>query len=1624
VSSVLRGITSRAWVVTIQAKDQVINVARRITGALASPLGMLGAGAGAYGIGKLTVGAAAQFEGYTASMEHWLKGNKTLAQETMKWAEKFSDVTPFTPEELFPGVARAVNIEKGMVEPAKRLVALSGEMAATQPGKTVLDAMEALADAKQGEFERMKEFGMKISQEEFRRLGGWKGFLKETESIFAGAMARFAKTSLGLLSTIIGKIKGLFRAAGFGMLEAIKPRLEKIVDWFDRNESAVERWKNNLARLGKEAFDKMFSWGEKALGKIEKRLSSPTLKNADWGTKLVAILDEAADIALPKAGEVGIKLGFELGKGLGSGIVKAAAEDPILRAILGAWIGSKVPGSIQVKLIVAGGIMAAPMVVKTTEAIGKKTPGTEYYTEQKVKEYTEAKAMPTIKGGEIRARKETFGERIKKNIGYAKGGILTRPHLGMVAEAGPEAVIPLSTQMRGRALKLWQQTGEILGTNKISSINTNIQNTAIGFESFDKGHGIAVKSIYKNYESRLKKATTLMEMEKIRETAHEAINLASKYRYIAKAFSRVALPLSLLTPVINIASTSDKKQAIINEVGQILGSAAAGVISPFTAMSGAIVGAGLSMFGGQAIARNLYNKRIAKHAEGGILTHPHLGLVAEAGPEAIIPLSPDKRSRAVNLFKQTADMLGFSKIRNIISLDANKEIRSQLFGDSKAIEFTNLLSARSKMAKTGATSLKSKFDISLNVPEIKAVKQVGEKIKTGTFEKEKVTVVTNKLREMTFGESSFFTSKLIDNIKNRIEKTSARNLYNKRIAKHAEGGFFIRPHLGLVAEAGPEAIIPLSAGKRSQAINLFQKVADILGLDRMGDLMTLEKGKTIQGLSEGTNIKNAFVYPVSAKLETATAKIVPLKPEFDIFTSVPEVGAVRQIGKKIKTNITEKINIMTEKLKEVITGASSFATKLVSSTKIIIEKTQQSMGAGFSGVISGPKELMPLAQSIAAHYGLPPTLLAAVIQAESSWNPRAISPIGAIGLTQVMPNTARAMGYNPAELARSPALQIEAGAKYLSQMLLRFKSIPLAVAAYNAGPGAVEKYRGIPPYKETRAYVNRVMSMFAKHEAGGVFTKPHLGLVAEAGMEAIIPLSSRRRTRAMDLWQRAGIILGAIPAVPELSSRATINPILEAISRIPGVVGKAVLKPEKILPKIPELIDKAVINQAPKRLPISPNLAGKVVINPALRAVSKLPSLISSISQLPFNLGREQLQIVEHATGGILTRPHLGLIAEAGPEVVIPLSSRMRTQATDLWQKVGVVLGATPKLPELAERAVISPVINTVSKLPELAKRTIYQANVTAPRLPEIKAHTLGGILTRPHLGMVAEAGPEAIIPLSARMRRHAIDIWKKTGEQLGVKKYNPEKDWDTVPFAKQFTEISKKAKSQQKQSFEITSLSKNVFKTSHNLAKVFSDMTMGFLGSVGGVVAGNVTNWIAAAMRITGVPVSWLAGLQKLVKAESGGNPTARNVIAVGGEHATGLLQTLPSTFRAYSQAGMTNIYNPIHNTVAAIKYIQSRYGSVYNTPLFHSGGKYVGYASGGIVNKPTLGLVGEAGPEAIIPLSSARKDFASNKNINVSVNGITVNMAGNEIDEEELAMKIGWQITKQIKKVLRNTA
>lgn len=144
----------------------------------------------------------------------------------------------------------------------------------------------------------------------------------------------------------------------------------------------------------------------------------------------------------------------------------------------------------------------------------------------------------------------------------------------------------------------------------------------------------------------------------------------------------------------------------------------------------------------------------------------------------------------------------------------------------------------------------------------------------------------------------------------------------------------------------------------------------------------------------------------------------------------------------------------------------SFATEL---DKAMSMESRGAVGLNISG------DTNSLIKEAAARYQVDPRLVAAVAQTESGGNQEAVSPAGAVGVMQLMPETAAGLGVNPYDKRQN----IEGGAKYLRQMMDTFGGdVQKAVAAYNAGPQAVKEYNGIPPYRETQDYVNKVLDIY------------------------------------------------------------------------------------------------------------------------------------------------------------------------------------------------------------------------------------------------------------------------------------------------------------------------------------------------------------------------------------------------------------------------------------------------------------------------------------------------------------------------------------------------------------------
>lgn len=195
----------------------------------------------------------------------------------------------------------------------------------------------------------------------------------------------------------------------------------------------------------------------------------------------------------------------------------------------------------------------------------------------------------------------------------------------------------------------------------------------------------------------------------------------------------------------------------------------------------------------------------------------------------------------------------------------------------------------------------------------------------------------------------------------------------------------------------------------------------------------------------------------------------------------------------LSTNIAKKMGLTPNGSEK----GAGFQAALDEAVKRQDLKAQQRADGGKAGerplAQSGkaPGELLPAAEAngyapvinaAAQRNGVDPKLVNAVAAVESGYDPEAISPAGAVGIMQLMPETAAWLGVNPYD----PVSNIEGGAKLLGSQLRQYNGdLTRALAAYNAGAGAVEQYGGIPPYEETRDYVQRVMDIYRQTSGAG-----------------------------------------------------------------------------------------------------------------------------------------------------------------------------------------------------------------------------------------------------------------------------------------------------------------------------------------------------------------------------------------------------------------------------------------------------------------------------------------------------------------------------------------------------------
>jgi hypothetical protein len=245
--SVTSGLTKISGKIKNLAKSMVIPVTVAATAATAALGGAVSSG--------MTL------ENQQVSMKHFIGAtNKDMDEGTIqKVTDEYiralrdnSNATPFETGEVISAGARAISVANGSTAEAMSLVKLSEDMAAASGGtKSISDAMEALADAKMGEMERLKEFGFKVSADEFESKG-FSGISSDLEGFFGGAAEKLAQTGSGLMSTITGKLKSSFSDFGLSVVNKLKPVMGTVVSLVDKAQPAISAFSNALSdKIGK-----------------------------------------------------------------------------------------------------------------------------------------------------------------------------------------------------------------------------------------------------------------------------------------------------------------------------------------------------------------------------------------------------------------------------------------------------------------------------------------------------------------------------------------------------------------------------------------------------------------------------------------------------------------------------------------------------------------------------------------------------------------------------------------------------------------------------------------------------------------------------------------------------------------------------------------------------------------------------------------------------------------------------------------------------------------------------------------------------------------------------------------------------------------------------------------------------------------------------------------------------------------------------------------------------------------------------------------------------------------------------------------------------------------------------
>ena len=531
-----------------------------------------------------------------------------------------------------------------------------------------------------------------------------------------------------------------------------------------------------------------------------------------------------------------------------------------------------------------------------------------------------------------------------------------------------------------------------------------------------------------------------------------------------------------------------------------------------------------------------------------------------------------------------------------------------------------------------------------------------------------------------------------------------------------------------------------------------------------------------------------------------------------------------------------------------------------------------------------------------------------------------------------------------------------------------------------------------------------------KRANGGIVTEPEFSLIGEAGTEAIIPLSGSRRNRGLSLWMQAGKMLGVnmfanggivggsngpsgnVGISAGVSTSVTLGKndlskfekygedlnkyLAQGIQNTASIVSKS---SNLVQSQISTLMSAFVQKYLVYGQQINKNLGASITQNSA--------SAIAPINSLNSNIGNIASTFVQSfITHGHNSVSNLG-VGITGNELAVNRAINKITgdneSILDDYSKVHTDYG-TESMSNLGDAITGNEdVVTNASNKVTTDNKTILSSYV--------QLHTTYGTNSMHNLTTGINSAAPSVLSATNKVsadNKNVLNALATSANPIGQNVSNglsvgmKSAENNAVSIAQELTQKVIEAFTGP-EGFDINSPSKKMAWVGENAIQGFingmskQDVLNFFKNKIGSMInyaqgaSGQIAGWLTAALAITGQPMSALPALEQIAMSESGGNPLAINLWdsnAAAGHPSKGLMQTIDSTFNQYAIQGLGDIWNPIANAVAAIRYMLARYGSIFNVPGIKnmaSGGGYVGYASGTDNAIAGWRLVGENGPE-----------------------------------------------------------